>query len=301
MDKFKLPIKTDYVDNILHSPILTEYDPKGEYLCFRRINVPEWRIVTIDANGIPRNLHHGGQHYNPVTVAHYALELYSCLMHDSENTELEDKLKKVIAWCLQAQLPEGGWPFTFDHMFFKHRVEQLKTPWYSALSQGMMISVLTRAALRYNFDFESPIQRSLDIILRDVEHGGVKRKIFNQYVMYEEYPTTPASCVLNGFMFCLLGLYDGHQATGEQQYLDAFEDGITTLEAILPLYDLGHGTSYDLTHLTARLEGPNQARNSYHRLHIQLLSTLDVIVKGRFSRIANRWDNYLRGNSLCTN
>lgn len=301
MDKFRLPLHDTYVDNIPHSPIFTNYDPEGEYLGFRNLKVEEWKIVKLDQNGIPRNTHHGGQHYNPVTIAHYALELFSLLIHDGENEVAESKFRKIVSWCLAAQKPDGGWPFTFDHLFFKDRVEMLSAPWYSALSQGMMISVLTRAATLYQFDYETPMRRSLDVILRDVEHGGVRRRLFGQHVMYEEYPTEPASCVLNGFMFCLIGLYDGHHATGNDAFRDAFDDGVLTLEALLPLYDLGRGSCYDLTHMTSRIEGPNQTRHSYHRLHIQLLSTLDALANGRFSRITTRWDAYLRGNELSTN
>lgn len=301
MDKFRLPLHDGYVDNNTHSPVMTHYDPTGEYLGFRNLNVESWKIVKLDTNGIPINTHHGSQHYNPVTIAHYALELYSILIHDGENEVIENKFKKIIAWCLAAQKPDGGWPFSFDHLFFKDRVKVLYAPWYSALSQGMMISALARAAIRYHFDYETSMRRSLDIILRDVEHGGVKRRLLGQYVMYEEYPTDPPSCVLNGFMFCLIGLYDGHHVTGNEAYRDAFEDGLLTLEALLPLYDLGRGSSYDLTHVSSRIEGPNQARHSYHRLHIQLLSTIDTLANGRFSRITTRWDAYLRGNELSTN
>lgn len=38
--------------------------------------------------------------------------------------------------------------------------------------------------------------------------GGVLATFLNKYHWYEEYPTQPASFVLNGFIFSLLGLYD---------------------------------------------------------------------------------------------
>jgi len=102
-------------------------------------------------------------------------------------------------------------------------------------------------------------------------------------------------------MFCLLGLFDGWNATGDGNFERAYKDGIATLERLLPMYDLGDGSSYDLTHITSLVEGPNKARYSYHRLHVQLLSTLSVIEGGRFSRVVARWDAYLRGNELITN
>lgn len=301
MDRFKLPLSDNYIDGNATSPIFKIYEPLGEYMGFRNLNVPSWKIVTLDDEGIPLNLHHGARHYNPVTIAHYALELYSILIHNGSSPEIEIKFKNVIEWCLQNQTEDGGWPFTFDHLFFKDRVALTKAPWYSALSQGMMISALTRATTKMDFNYRKSIHKSLDIITKNVNNGGVKRLVFDRYSFFEEYPTEPASYVLNGFMFCLIGLYDGHKMTGESCYKDALDDGLNTLEVLLPLYDLGNGSSYDLTHMTSKIEGPNKARNSYHRLHIQLLSTIDYITQGRFTRIVSRWDSYLRGNALITN
>lgn len=42
--------------------------------------------------------------------------------------------------------------------------------------------------------------------------GGVRNELFGR-AWYEEYPTTPGSFVLNGFMYALIGLYDLSSAT----------------------------------------------------------------------------------------
>lgn len=301
MDRFQLPLNDRYIDGNPLSPVFMSYDPHGEYLHHRKLNVLSFKIVDVDAEGIPLNMYHGVQHYNPTTISQYALELYSILIHHGDSNEVDSKFRIVIDWCLCNQTADGGWPSTFNHMFFKGRVELLSAPWYSAMAQGLMISALTRAATRISFDYKTPIRKSLDVILRDVANFGVRRMVFDRYVFYEEYPTTPASCVLNGFMFCLVGLYDGYKATGETEYWAAFNEGLLTLETLLPLYDLGNGSSYDLTHVMTKVEGPNKARPDYHRLHVKLLSTLDVIAEGRFSRVVSRWDSYLRGNVLITN
>ena len=87
-----------------------------------------------------------------------------------------------------------------------------------------------------------------------------------KYVWYEEYPTTPASFVLNGFIYALLGLYDvSLTATGDAQLRsrELFSDGVQSLKALLPLYDTGSGSSYDLRHFTLK-SVPNIARWDYH-------------------------------------
>jgi len=298
MDKFIEPIHEQYADGNARSPIITDYSPLGEYMDFKNLNVLGWKIVSSDEFNIPLNAHHGGLHYNPVTIAHHGLELYSIMV--SKGELVCDKFSNIVNWAINNQNVDGGWPFTFDHMFFKDRVEFLKAPWYSALSQGMMISLFVRNS-RFSDEMEKYVDLSMEIIEKNVESGGCLRSNIDGLYFYEEYPTTPPSYVLNGFMFCLVGLYDASIVLKSEKASILFEAGMNTLEHLLPLYDLGSGTSYDLTHYFSGVEGPNQARNSYHRLHISLLSLLNQVSEGRFARVVSRWDSYLKGNRLITN
>ena len=307
IDRFPTPLATEYIDGNKTNPNYGAYDASGPYLNFHILRVASWAIVTLGENGIPRNSQGGGEHYNPVTIAHYGLEMASQHLRDLGDRRTE--VARIVRYALQAQNRDGGWPFTFDHTFFAGRVRPMPAGWYSALSQGMMISVYARwhsrisggsntfpeAALR------DSIERSCDIIALDVERGGVRRRIFDGMDFYEEYPTHPPSLVLNGFMFCLLGLYDGAQVFGSQSCGELYERGVATLAKVLAMYDLADGSSYDLTHITTGIEGPNQARSAYHRLHISLLAALSSVNEGRFDRIVSRWDSYLKGNRLRTN
>lgn len=306
MDRFITPMSAEYIDGRHDSPILEGYNSTGAYLNFHKLRVPNWAIVTIDDHGIPKNSQGGGEHYNPVTIAHYGLELAS--QHILELADRRDDLSKVVRYAIQAQNNDGGWPFTFDHLFFVDRVAIMPAGWYSALSQGMMISVFARwvgAIDREKLISHDVIRRSVElsaeIIGLDVEHGGVRRTVFDGLDFYEEYPTTPASFVLNGFMFCLLGLYDGYTVFGSTACRELFESGIKTLRRTIPMYDIGDGSTYDLTHFSTAIEGPSQARASYHRLHITLLAALSSITDGAFARVVERWDKYLMGNRLRTN
>ena len=298
MDRLIEPISTKYIDGNPKSPIIEDYSPLGEYMNFKSLNVLGWKIVSKDNHNIPLNLHHGGKHYNPVTIAHHGLELYS-LMLSNGNSQCSN-FSNIAKWAIDNQNADGGWPFTFDHMFFKDRVDPLKAPWYSALSQGMMISLLVRNS-KFSNNMEDYVNLSMKIIEKKVEMGGSLRNNIDGLNFYEEYPTSPPSYVLNGFMFCLVGLYDASVIFKNNKALYLFQSGLDTLERLLPLYDLGSGTSYDLTHYFSMVEGPNQARNSYHRLHISLLSLLSLVSENRFTRVVSRWDSYLKGNRLSTN
>lgn len=70
---------------------------------------------------------------------------------------------------------------------------------------------------------------------------------------YEEYPTTPASYVLNGFIYSLLGLYDLNNTAPQPIAKEAgklFRQGMMSLKKMLMLFDTGSGTNYDLRHFS---------------------------------------------------
>lgn len=307
MDRFQPPLLMEYIDAQKQTPDLGQYESTGAYLHFHKLSVASWKIVTLDESGIPRNAQGGGEHYNPVTIAHYGLEL-SC-QHILGQGDRRAEISRIVSYALDSQDASGGWPFTFRHNFFDGRVAMMPAGWYSALSQGMFISLYARwlSRVRSSGDgmgeatLNESIERSCDIIALDVERGGVCRHIFDSLPFYEEYPTSPPSLVLNGFMFCLLGLYDGAKVFSSARCGKLYEAGIETLARLLPMYDLADGSAYDLTHITTGIEGPNTARPSYHRLHISLLAALSSVNDGRFARIVARWDNYLKGNRLRTN
>jgi len=77
--------------------------------------------------------------------------------------------------------------------------------------------------------------------------------IFLLFHRYEEYPTSPPSFVLNGFIYSLLGLYDLKAIAPYNYSIEAnllYEQGIKSLKKMLLLFDTGSGTSYDLRHFT---------------------------------------------------
>ena len=159
--------------------------------------------------------------------------------------------------------------------------------------------------------------------------GGVRAYFLNQYLFYEEYPSkeykfssilyfskffysllfttpvaVPPSFVLNGFIYSLIGLYDvmslaPKDSVGDAQLL--FDQGMQTLKKLLPLYDTGSGSVYDLRHFTLGL-APNIARWSYHSTHINQLHLLSTIDSDPIlSSVAERWTGYMQGKRAAHN
>jgi hypothetical protein len=115
-------------------------------------------------------------------------------------------------------------------------------------------------------------------------------------VTYEEYPAQPAPHVLNGMIFALFGVWDLVRAQPDSGQARAiFERGAATLEALLPHYDAGWWSLYDLYHLeVATLRNPCTAH--YHDMHVKQLAVMHAITgRAPFDAFARRWAAYQDG------
>lgn len=202
-------------------------------------------------------------------------------------------------WLVRNQDEKGGWPIMVTRKLGEG-FKSLEPGWYSAMAQGQAISTLVRAyLLTKDYVFLSSALRATAPYKFPSEQHGVKAVFMNKHDWYEEYPTTPSSFVLNGFMYSLIGLYDLKETAGETLGKEArslYERGMESLKAMLPLYDTGSGTIYDLRHFMLGI-APNLARWDYHTTHInqlQLLSTIDE--SPIFKEFVKRWKSYLKGS-----
>jgi len=72
-----------------------------------------------------------------------------------------------------------------------------------------------------------------------------------------------------------------------------------SLVAMLPFYDTGSGSTYDLRHFT--MGGPPKlARWDYHSTHVNLMFVLSTVVENEADKetileIAGRWQRYMIG------
>lgn len=207
-------------------------------------------------------------------------------------------------WFVRHQDPQtGGWPISVKRKLASG-FQDLEVGWYSAMGQGHAISLLARAYHHSGGDsrYLKAAMSALKPFRVPSSKGGVLATFFGKYNWYEEYPTKPASFVLNGFIYSLLGLYDLmtiSPAAKESQML--FEEGVTSLKNMLPLFDMGSVTAYDLRHFTLGT-APNLARWDYHATHVNQLLLLSTIVKEPlFVQTAERWIGYMNGKRAAHN
>ncbi|XDV53274.1 hypothetical protein PO909_021829 [Leuciscus waleckii] len=201
-------------------------------------------------------------------------------------------------WLLYNQDEHGGWPIKVTRKLGEG-FKSLEPGWYSAMAQGQAMSTLVRAYLAtHNPAYLGAAIRATSPFKRTSEQRGVKATFMNKYDWYEEYPTTPSSFVLNGFIYSLIGLYDVAETAGNKLGREAgvlFSQGLESLKSMLPLFDTGSGTVYDLRHFTLGV-APNLARWDYHTTHInqlQLLASIDSAPI--FREYVKRWKTYLKG------
>lgn len=147
----------------------------------------------------------------------------------------------------------GGWPNPVKRKLSEFA--ELKQGWYSAMGQGHAISLLARAFYHSNGDakYLRAAINGLKPFRVPSRQGGVLAKFMGRFDWYEEYPTTPASYVLNGFIYSLLGLYDLNATAPKNLSREAgllFDQGMISLKKMLLLYDTGSGSIYDLRHIT---------------------------------------------------
>ncbi|KAG0726059.1 D-glucuronyl C5-epimerase B [Chionoecetes opilio] len=202
-------------------------------------------------------------------------------------------------WLLRHQDQQGGWSIPVPRKVISGVLE-LGPGWYSAMAQGQAMSLLVRAAHhsgdpRYLRAAAGP-QHSSPSTPQTV--SGVRTYFPGGSVWYEEYPTNPSLFVLNGFIYSLLGLYDlkefSNDDSGNSRAL--FESGMKSLKTLLPLYDTGWGSLYDLRHFTTHV-APNRARWDYHTTHItQLLLLASLDPDPILSSTALRWKDYMNGH-----
>lgn len=216
----------------------------------------------------------------------------------SANAEI---VERVAQWLLDNQNGKGGWAVPIQRTFSidggEHRLV-LEPGWHNAMAQGHALSFLARV-----FDatrdqrFLAAAHRALALFDVPASDGGILNRLFG-VDWFEEFPVTQSNgtFVLNGFLYALIGLHDF--AAHSQRSQELFWHGTSSLRTLLPLFDCGIRSTYDLRHIPLGSR-PNIARWDYHALHVVLLQwmhrqTNETLLK----QTAKRWADYANGMPL---
>lgn len=223
----------------------------------------------------------GRLYHNPVSVSLYALARHAEMSQPGSGGSGSTAGFLIQANHLRAsQDGNGGWRYPVPVRRYR-----VAPGWYSAMAQGLAVSVLLRA-------YDATSQTSyLDaagaaaaLMLTPVDTGGCADYDAAGRPFLEECPSDPPSRILNGAVFALIGLCEHEARTGGDGHTAA---GLR-LAAQLDCYDLGYWSRYDL-----RYAAP--ASLAYHCLHVSLLEVAArLLADDAFGRAALRWRCCLR-------
>ncbi len=222
----------------------------------------------------------GRWHIHALETAQYALACWLAWRESFDEAWLNRALNHCD-WLVEHQEDDGGWRIGHKNPKFK----DLPTPWPSALAQGLAISALLRA-YRYTEDrgYLRSALSAFEFLDKDMAEGGVKRSFEKDGVsgfVYEEYPRSGLSGVLNGYISAVLAILELCEV--DSKHRDVLSENIENLLAILPLYDTGYWSLYSL-------DGEIDS-GFYHRLVTRQLQVLSQIDR-RFEPFAKRFKEY---------
>jgi heparosan-N-sulfate-glucuronate 5-epimerase len=258
-------------------------DGRGPYPLDLR---PVTRSFRLGADGVVAVPGPDGRPYrNPVSVSLYALACYG-----GGGTGLAGFLGQA-GYLRASQDAEGGWRYPVPVRRYR-----VAPGWYSAMAQGLAISVLLRAYDQAGQpSYLDAADAAAGLMLRPLGAGGCAHYDEAGRPFLEECPADPPGHILNGAVFAIIGLCEyearGGRAAGgwgaEAGRGPAAAAGLR-LAGQLGRYDLGYWSRYDL-----RFTAP--ASLAYHCLHISLLEVAArLLADDAFGRTAAGWRAYLR-------
>lgn len=274
----------------MHSATLGHY-----YFIFReeRLNAGKDQalIKKFDANGIPINKTYidvtdKDYVYFPISIGQMGLAVFHTWLESGAEEDRRRFLKFVDWFYDNAEISkEKGARWMTDVRLPQY---QNPGPWQSAFSQSRGLSILLRGyQLTGDERYADLAEQALKPFTLPVSEGGVTS--YTEWgPFYEEYTATVPTMVLNGKIFALCGLHEFTRVFPEHALAGRlFDDGLETLEKVLPEYDLGFWSRYNLCRAPWHPE-IDPATIAYQRLHVNQLTMLHRLTgRAIFKRYAD--------------
>jgi len=287
------------IANNLHSKNLAEY-----YFLFSEKQMENQKggqkSIVYDKDGISLNptyidVKDKSFVYFPITIGQVGLAVFHTYLK-TKSEEDKNRFLKFADWFYQnAEVTKKlGVRWLTDVSLPQYKNFNV---WQSAFSQSRGISILLRAYQITNDDkYAKMAEKALIPFTKSVTEGGVTS--FTKWGhFYEEYTAEVPTLVLNGMIFSLCGIYDFVRVFPKNKVArKIYEDGIQTLKNILPEYDLGYWSRYNLCKADWYPE-IDPATIGYQRLHITQLDLMYRLTKNEifnlFTEIFRKQDNII--------
>jgi hypothetical protein len=273
------------------------YDPAGHYIGIYTASNLVPPKSKLGPDGIPEVEYPTiGYQKNPVTVEQYGLWAYGMTLYKPDDPSYRAVAVKMADWLIAHQGKDGSWRYAFPISFDG---VSMKAGWASAMAQGQAMSLFERVyKLTGDETYKTAAIRALLPLKKTEAQGGLKICFLGNCALpwLEEYPSTPPSYVLNGFMYTMIGIYDLATIAPGSAAMHLYELCRKTLDVALPKYNVHNLSAYDLTFITVKSQKPQIPRQGYVWAHVNLLRALDSLQPdATYRRYADLWaKNVLR-------
>ncbi|MCK4448328.1 MAG: hypothetical protein KAW56_14755 [Candidatus Marinimicrobia bacterium] len=294
-DLFK-PTKWDIAEN-LHEQQLKEY-----YFLFQEKALENQKggqkSIVFDANGIPMNptyidVKDKAFVYFPITIGQVGLAVFHTYLLTKSDRDRQ-RFMKFVDWFYEHAIKDErlGVRWMTDVALPQYKNPG---PWQSGFVQGRGISSLLRGyQLTGRIEYAEMAEKALRPFTISVQEGGVTS--FTEFgPFYEEYTAEVPTLVLNGMIFSLCGIYDFVRVFPENKLAKKlFEEGIQTIIKILPQFDLGYWSRYNLCD-AEWYPSVDPATITYQHLHVTQLSMLYRLTnEDIFTEYAERFQKQIK-------
>lgn len=237
-----------------------------------------------DMKGLPMCGFADDAFYNSIYIIQYGIIHHDLFLKNGDNNS---KQKMILScnWLIENAVSFHDsvcWPSPKANKKYN-----LPAGWNSAMYQGQAISLLLRAYQMCGTEsYLHTSQKAFLFFNYSFEEGGVTVIDQQGNLWLEEYPSKPASHVLNGFIYAWLGVYDYwrvFKTTESKTILDAC---LKTMKENLHHYHLWYWSVYD--------KQKKELVSAYYmiNIHVNLLDILFQLTHEKiFERYALLWKN----------
>ena len=209
-----------------------------------------------DAAGIPMKKVGTKLYYSPAGLIQFAIRYEDAYRRTRDPAYLEWAVKVHRKIMALGVLSNGGLyiPYRFDFAMHGISTEVMKAPWYSAMAQGLALSLAVRLHRDTGEDSYLTDAAKLFGSFRHVGRGAKPWVTYidaGRYLWLEEYPEnrTPSDHTANGFFFAAFGLYDYFEETHDPWAERILQASMTTMRHYISQYRIpGSFSKYCLRH-----------------------------------------------------
>ena len=228
-----------------------------------------------DENGLVMTNHEGELYYNPLKLGRYAksfLKSYEKEKDDAFLAKAELQGDKLLEMGKEYN---GGlyFPYSIDFDLHGFGEDIMKGPWYSAMTQGEILSAFTRLYIATDDEkYLDAAEKTFQSLKNVRSENGEWVSLIDEdnYLWLEEYPQDEPTYALNGFMFSIFGVYDYYLLNHDPEVKNYLMGAITTIKHYVDEYRVEGEISY-------YCRDHHVQSDRYHMIHINQLQNLTRI------------------------